>query len=140
VRDGADDIDSADSDLDSNLHKQSDADEVLAQINSNSGELEDAHQQKFRQLVSQNQALKQQSQGLDFSSKDFVILGFVSTNKELLLFDQHVSMSSPIEQWLSEVELSMQDSLRKQMIDAIENFLTEPIEEWVLDYPQQICF
>ena len=67
-------------------------------------------------------------------------MGFVSTNKELLLFDQHVSMSSPIEQWLSEVELSMQDSLRKQMIDAIENFLTEPIEEWVLDYPQQICY
>lgn len=33
----------------------------------------------------------------------------------------------------------MQDSLRKQMIASIENFLVDPLEEWILDYPQQIA-
>ena len=48
-------------------------------------------------------------------------------------------MSKPLESWLSETELAMQDSLRKQMIDSIENFTSEPLEEWVLDYPQQVA-
>lgn len=71
-------------------------------------------------------------------TQDYIALGFVSLNKELFLFDQHVSMSKPLESWLSETELAMQDSLRKQMVDAIENFTQEPIEEWALDYPQQV--
>lgn len=25
------------------------------------------------------------------------------------------------------------------MLDSIENFMQEPLEEWVLDYPQQIA-
>jgi hypothetical protein len=65
-----------------------------------------------------------------------VILGLVSIDKELLLFDKHVSMTQPMESWLSETELAMQDSLRRQMIDSIEHFTSEPLEEWVLDYPQ----
>ena len=44
-------------------------------------------------------------------------------------------MSQPIETWLRETELAMQDSLRKQMNDSIENFMREPLEEWILDYP-----
>lgn len=60
----------------------------------------------------------------------------MSGDKELLLFDKHVSMTQPMEKWLSETELAMQDSLRRQMIDSIEHFTSEPLEEWVLDYPQ----
>lgn len=100
------------------------------------------HLQIYKDMVDQRQALfnkKHHDLAINSSTQDFIVLGFVSSNKELFLFDQHVSMSKPLESWLAETELAMQDSLRKQMIDSIENFTREPIEEWVLDYPQQIA-
>jgi len=41
------------------------------------------------------------------------VLGLISQNKELFLFDRHVSMSQPIDRWLKETEQAMQVSLRK---------------------------
>ena len=32
----------------------------------------------------------------------------------------------------------MQESIRKQILNAVQRFTTEPLEDWVLDYPQQV--
>jgi hypothetical protein len=71
-----------------------------------------------------------------FRLKDFSVMGLVSTNKELFLFDRHIPMAGGIDSWLFEVEQAMQATNRKLMKSAIERFVTEPIEEWALDYPQ----
>jgi hypothetical protein len=70
-----------------------------------------------------------------FRLRDFSVMGLVSTNKELFLFDRHIPMANGIDQWLFEVEQAMQATSRKLMKSAIERFVTEPIEEWALDYP-----
>jgi hypothetical protein len=70
-----------------------------------------------------------------FRLRDFSVMGLVSTNKELFLFDRHIPMAGGIDQWLFEVEQAMQATSRKLMKSAIERFVTEPIEEWALDYP-----
>lgn len=66
------------------------------------------------------------------------MLGLVSQNKELFLFDRHIPMAGGIETWLAQVEHAMQATNRKLMKSAVEKFVSEPIEEWALDYPQQI--
>ena len=51
-------------------------------------------------------------------------------------------MAGNIEQWLFNVETAMQATNRKLMKSAIERFVSEPIEEWALDYPnkyQSLC-
>jgi hypothetical protein len=44
-------------------------------------------------------------------------------------------MQQPIEVWLNETQLAMQNSIQKQMLDALTRFASEPFEQWVLDYP-----
>ena len=44
-------------------------------------------------------------------------------------------MSQNIEVWLDETENAMQESVRKQMLNAVQRFTSEPLEDWVLDYP-----
>jgi hypothetical protein len=41
------------------------------------------------------------------NTHDMIILGIVSGNKELFLFDRHVSMSQSIERWLDETQRAM---------------------------------
>ena len=43
-----------------------------------------------------------------------------------------------VEQWLIRVEQSMQETMQKQMQYAVKSFATRALDEWVLDYPQQI--
>ena len=69
---------------------------------------------------------------------DFSCLGFVGHNKELFIFDDHIRLDKDAEKWLSSIEATMKDSIRMSMKNAIERFPTEPLEEWVLDYPQQV--
>jgi hypothetical protein len=88
---------------------------------------------------------------------DYQVLGMISSNKELFLFEQPVMIQNDnptvkevegyeisgtgtgnIEQWLMKVEQSMQFSMRKQMQYAVKSFATRALDEWVLDYPQQI--
>ena len=42
-----------------------------------------------------------------FQLKDFSVLGLVSSNKELFLFDRHIPMAGGIESWLAQVEHAM---------------------------------
>jgi hypothetical protein len=40
---------------------------------------------------------KNKSKNFSDQTHDFIVLGLVSSNKELFLFDRHVSMSKPID-------------------------------------------
>ena len=71
-------------------------------------------------------------------SKNLEVLGFVGYNKELFLFEKPVTMVDGVEKWLVEVEKSMHDTISKMLGYAVSSFPTKPLDEWVLDYPQQI--
>lgn len=43
-----------------------------------------------------------------------------------------------VEDWLSKVEEAMFASLRRIMKGSIQDFLSRPRKEWVLDHPNQI--
>lgn len=85
---------------------------------------------------------------------DYQVLGMISSNKELFLFEAPVLIKNDddkvkeiegyevsgtgtgnIENWLIKVEHSMQASMRKQMQYAVKSFATRALDEWVLDYP-----
>lgn len=63
----------------------------------------------------------------------------LSRNRELFLFDRQVKMGKNIEGWLSSVEDAMRVSVRKHMKNAILRFASQPLEEWIGDYPQQVA-
>ena len=70
---------------------------------------------------------------------DFYVLGMVSRNKELFLFDRQIPMGRRVEQWLEKAEDAMRLSVKKHMKNGILRFSNQPIEEWILDYPQQVA-
>lgn len=84
----------------------------------------------------------------------YQVLGMISPNKELFLFESPVQIDNDnkaiaevegyevsgtgtgnVEQWLLKVEQSMQATMRKQMQYAVKSFATRALDEWVLDYP-----
>ena len=67
------------------------------------------------------------------------VLGMLSRNRELFLFDRQVKMGKKIETWLSSCEDAMRVSVKKHMKNAILRFANQPIEEWIGDYPQQVA-
>lgn len=87
----------------------------------------------------------------------YQVLGMISQNKELFLFESPVQIENDnkaikeiegyevsgtgtgnVEQWLLKVEKSMQETMQKQMQYAVKSFATRALDEWVLDYPQQV--
>ena len=87
----------------------------------------------------------------------YQVLGMISQNKELFLFESPVQIvndnnalkevegyevsgtgTGNVEQWLLKVEQSMQETMRKQMQYAVKSFAARALDEWVLDYPQQV--
>ena len=66
------------------------------------------------------------------------VLGMVGKSKELLLFDRQVQMSKRVEDWMSQLEEAMRIAVKKHMKNGILRFSNQPIEEWILDYPQQV--
>ena len=66
------------------------------------------------------------------------ILGFISHEKELFLFEQRVKHSDKIECWLQGVEANMQETVGKLINYAVSTFPKQSLDEWILDYPQQI--
>lgn len=88
---------------------------------------------------------------------EYQVLGMISQNKELFLFESPVQIENDnkaikevegyevsgtgtgnVEQWLIKVEKSMQETMQKQMQYAVKSFATRALDEWVLDYPQQV--
>jgi len=69
----------------------------------------------------------------------FEVLGMISHVKELFLFEQPVKMEGVgVDQLLSRVQEQMQDSLSKQINYAVSAFPRQTLDEWVLDFPQQV--
>jgi len=85
---------------------------------------------------------------------EYQVLGMISQNKELFLFESPVQIENDntsikevegyevsgtgtgnVEQWLIKVEKSMQETMQKQMQYAVKSFATRALDEWVLDYP-----
>lgn len=62
----------------------------------------------------------------------------ISMNKELFLFERPVPIMDGVEKWLIHVERAMQETISKQLTYAVSSFPHQPLDEWVLDYPQQI--
>ena len=47
-------------------------------------------------------------------------------------------MEGPVEQWMGKVEAAMQDTIAKQVNYAVSSFPKQSLDEWILDYPQQV--
>ena len=47
-------------------------------------------------------------------------------------------MSKRVEEWMSSIEEAMRISVKKHIKNGILRFSNQPIEEWILDYPQQV--
>ena len=71
--------------------------------------------------------------------EEYYVLGMIGKNKEMLLFDRQIQISKKVEEWLVNVEDSMRISVKKHMKNGILRFSNQPIEEWILDYPQQVA-
>lgn len=69
---------------------------------------------------------------------NFEVLGMIGMNKELFLFEKPVPMVNGVEKWLVNVEKSMQETISKMLSYAVSSFPNQALDEWVLDYPQQI--
>lgn len=70
----------------------------------------------------------------------FEILGMMGFNQELLFFEKSVGIHEGVEGWLGEVEKQMKESLSKMVAFAVGTFPKQSLDEWVLDFPQQIIY
>lgn len=75
---------------------------------------------------------------LPIASSTFEVLGMVGLNKELFLFEKSVPMVQGVEKWLVHVERSMRETISKMMSYAVTSFPNQALDEWALDYPQQV--
>ena len=70
----------------------------------------------------------------------FEILGMFGFNEELFFFEKSVGIHEGVEGWIGEVEKQMKESLSKMINFAVSTFPKQSLDEWVLDYPQQVIF
>ena len=68
------------------------------------------------------------------------ILGMIGRNNELLLFENSVGVHESVEGWMMEVERQMKETLSKMISYAVTTFPKQSLDEWVLDFPQQIIY
>ena len=62
----------------------------------------------------------------------------VSQTKELFLFEKKINITEKPESWLQKVEMSMQETIGKNINYAVASFPKQSLDEWILDHPQQI--
>ena len=70
----------------------------------------------------------------------YEILGMLGHNEELLFFEKSVGIHEGVEGWMGEVEKQMKESLSKMVSYAVTTFPKQSLDEWVLDYPQQVIY
>jgi len=77
----------------------------------------------------------------DYDSNKIVlkeVLGIISMTKELFQFEKKIAITDKPESWLQKVELSMQNTVGKNINFAVASFPKKSLDEWILDHPQQI--
>jgi len=109
-----------------------------------------------KSAVTGQQSIENSKMGIE-GVNQYQVLGMISQNKEMFLFESPVLINNDnkaikevegfevsgtgtgnVEQWLLKVEQSMQETMQKQMQYAVKSFATRALDEWVLDYPQQV--
>lgn len=70
----------------------------------------------------------------------YEILGMFGANQEVLFFEKSVGIHEGVEGWISEVERQMKESISKMLSFAVSTFPKQSLDEWVLDYPQQVIY
>ena len=117
---------------------------------------EDDNLRDKKSVMTGQQSVENSKMGIEGVNR-YQVLGMISQNKELFLFESPVPIDNDnksikevegfevsgtgtgnVEQWLLKVEHSMQETMRKQMQYAVKSFATRALDEWVLDYPQQV--
>ena len=112
------------------------------------------HERDKKSVMTGQQSVENSKMGIE-GVNEYQVLGMISQNKELFLFEAPVQIQNDnrmikevegfevsgtgtgnVEQWLIKVEKSMQDTMQKQMQYAVKSFATRALDEWVLDYPQ----
>lgn len=67
------------------------------------------------------------------------MLGFISQCNELFFFEKRVPyQQNKVECWLQAAETNMQDTIGKLINYAVNTFPKQSLDEWILDYPQQV--
>ena len=61
----------------------------------------------------------------------------ISHRSDLLLFDQSINYHSKAEVWLLKTEYCAQETIGKLIGHAVSSFPKQPLDEWIIDYPQQ---
>lgn len=67
----------------------------------------------------------------------YQILGMISHRSDLFLFERPVPYSQKAEVWLLKVEYCSQETVSKMIGYAVSSFPKQPLDEWIIDYPQQ---
>eukprot|EP00347_Sterkiella_histriomuscorum_P021796 403332737 len=79
---------------------------------------------------------QQQSQS---GPKPTQVMGLISTLNELFLFEKKVPyQQNKVECWLQGAETNMQETVGKLINYAVNTFPKQSLDEWILDYPQQV--
>jgi hypothetical protein len=111
------------------------------------------HINEKKSIMTAQQSVENSKMGIE-GVNEYQVLGMISQNKELFLFETPVLIQNDnkaikevegyevsgtgtgnVEQWLIKVEKSMQETMQKQMQYAVKSFATRALDEWVLDYP-----
>jgi hypothetical protein len=66
------------------------------------------------------------------------VWGLIGHIGDTLMFETPVAITGKLEVWMNEVELQMKDTLSKHTSYSISSFSKQSLDEWVLDYPQQV--
>jgi len=74
---------------------------------------------------------------LTFES-DLKMTQMISCENEMVPFVRHIYPEGNVEHWLLEVEALMRDTLRDVAKRAVEQYVTVPRTEWVLNWPSQM--
>lgn len=61
----------------------------------------------------------------------------ISHQSDLLLFNRAVAYHPKPEVWLLKTEFCAQETIGKLIEDAVNSFPKQPLDEWIVDYPQQ---
>mmetsp|Transcript_29870 Transcript_29870/g.45651 ORF Transcript_29870/g.45651 Transcript_29870/m.45651 type:complete len:142 (+) Transcript_29870:4449-4874(+) len=112
--------------------------------------------QDRKSILTGQQSVENSKMGIE-GVNEYQVLGMISQSKELFLFESPVAIvndnaaikevegfevsgtgTGNVERWLLKVEKSMQETMSKQMQYAVKSFATRALDEWVLDYPQQV--
>lgn len=108
--------------------------EITAQIEDDSSAIERLPLARVKRRPT-SRDLKIAVEGIEPSLE---VCGMIGHMGDTLLFETPVPIIGTVEAWMSEVERQMKETLAKYTNYSISSFSKQSLDEWVLDYPQQV--